>query len=326
MIDLAPLGTPTRPGQPASQGLFAVAGDIATSSAQNSTGATSMPPQPWSRSPAGNNDGRHAYLPHQSARMVNMAICVFCGSQATLTREHVLPQWVRSLPPGEGPFTIRRVAETGKAVEYRCRGVDIVTRVVCGDCNGGWMADLEATAMPLLSPMINGGQRSMTPDEQRLVSRWAVKTAIMFLYATQPRFGVSPQHRACLFEGKLPPNTGIWLARYRADPPAYNSWIRARVIEMRQPSQPEATHAGQSVTLTLGYYVQQVLLTPPQWFGQSFTFTTPTALERRVLPIPQEGVAQWPPAAAVGTDELERNADAFGGTGINTPVSESNSR
>jgi hypothetical protein len=45
--------------------------------------------------------------------------CVFCGGHATLTREHVLPQWVGSLSVGEGPFTIRRIAATGEALEYR---------------------------------------------------------------------------------------------------------------------------------------------------------------------------------------------------------------
>lgn len=252
-----------------------------------------------------------------------MTLCIFCANQATLTREHVLPQWLRSLPVGEGPFTIRRISETGQATDYKSRGVDIVARAVCGTCNGGWMSDLEVTAMPLLSPMITGGRRSMAPDEQDVVSRWAAKTAIMILYATQPPVGVSPLHRTYLCEGTLPPNTGIWLAKYRVDPPAYNSWIRTRVIEMRLPSQPEAIQTGQSVTLTLGYYVQQVLLTPPQWFGRSFKFTAPTALEPRLLRIPQEKVVQWPPSAVVSTEELERNADSFGATGINTPISES---
>lgn len=253
-----------------------------------------------------------------------MALCVFCANQATLTREHVLPQWLSSLPAGEGPFTIKRLNETGQAIEYQAKGVDIVARAVCGPCNSGWMANLETAASPLLSPMIEGEYMSMTPDEQDIVSRWAAKTAIMLLYATHPPIGASPQHRTYLFEGELPPNTGIWLAKYRADPPAYNSWIRTRVIEMRLAGQRDDILTGQSVTLTLGYYVQQVLLTPPRWFGRSFTFTAPAALEGRFLLIPQEKAVRWPTPYAVSTDELEHNADSFGATGIITPVSESN--
>jgi len=179
---------------------------------------------------------------------------------------------------------------------------------------------------PLLSPMINGLPQRMTPDEQRLISRWAVKTAIMLLYATQSPAGVSSQHRAYLAEGKLPPNTGIWLTRYRAEPPAYNSWIRTRAIEMRLPGQPDAIHAGQSVTLSLGYYVQQVVLIPLQWFGRTFAFTAPMPFEQQVLPVPQQQTVQWPPPAAVSTEDLERNADAFGAIGIETAAAQSRSQ
>jgi hypothetical protein len=257
---------------------------------------------------------------------MNMAMCIFCGEQGTLTREHVLPQWVRYLPPGEGPFTTRRVSATGDTVEYRSPGVDIVARAVCADCNGGWMAHLEATARPLLSPMINGLPQAMTPEEQHLISRWAVKTATMLLYATQPPTGVSSQHRSCLFEGKIPPNTGIWLAKYSAEPPAYNSWIRTREIEMRLQSLPDAIYAGQSVTLTLGFYVQHVLLTPPKWFERTFTFIAPAPLKQQVLPVPQHQTVQWPPLTAVGTEDLERNVDAFGAIGLETAASHPSSR
>lgn len=99
-----------------------------------------------------------------------MAVCILCNREATLTREHVLPQWVRYLPPGEGPFSTRRVSANGGAVEYTSTGIEIVARVVCGDCNGGWMAELEANVRPVLSPMINGRLQTMTPDQQLLIS------------------------------------------------------------------------------------------------------------------------------------------------------------
>lgn len=251
-------------------------------------------------------------------------ICVFCGHKATATREHVLPQWLGSLPPGEGPFVINRIDETGRTVQYRSSGVDIVARVVCGGCNHGWMADLEAAASPLLSPLINGESLAMPPDAQDLVSRWAVKTAIMFLYATQPPVGASSEHRASLFGGQIPANTGIWLGKHRLRRPAYNSWIRARQIEMRL-ARAEEIHVGLSVTLTVGYYVQQVLLTPYQWFGRSFHFRAPAALRRKFLLVPGDRTVRWPPYGSVSISELERHADAFGAEGINTPLSETDS-
>lgn len=112
--------------------------------------------------------------------------CIFCGSQAAVTREHVLPQWAGSLPPGEGPFIIKRISDAGEVIEHHAKGVDIVARVVCGPCNSGWMAELEAAAQPLLKPMINGEPRSLMPGEQHTVARRAVKIAFMFLYPTRP--------------------------------------------------------------------------------------------------------------------------------------------
>lgn len=256
-----------------------------------------------------------------ACRMDSLAICIFCGNSAKLTREHVLPQWFTSLPPGEGPFTIRRVAEAGDTVEYTAIGAEIVVRAVCGNCNNGWMAGLEATVKQLVSRMINGERQPLTPHDQTIISRWAVKTAVMFLYATKPPVGVSPAHRSHLHGGKVPPNTGVWLARYRAEPPAYNSWIRARQIEMRLRTQPQVTHLGQAVTLTLGYYVQHVLLTPAAWFTQDFRFNAPQELKRCVLQVPADRAAVWPPPYAVSTQELQQYVDLFGATGIDTPAS-----
>lgn len=148
----------------------------------------------------------------------------------------------------------------------------------------------------------------------------------MLLCATRPPTEVSSQHRKFLFEGNIPLNTGIWLAKYRAELPAYNSWIRTRAIEMCLPNMSDAIYTGQSVTLSLGYYIQHVLLTPPQWFGRAFTFTAPGPLEQQFVAVPQHRPVQWPPPAAVGIEQLERNADAFGAIGIESTASQRRSQ
>jgi hypothetical protein len=166
--------------------------------------------------------------------------------------------------------------------------------------------------------MINGASQHLTPAEQEVVSRWAAKTAVMFFYATSPPIGIDAPHRAELFQGRIPPNTGVWLACLHVNPPEYNSWNRAREIEMRRTSGP--IEKAQAMTLTLGYYVQQVLFTPANWFALPLVPAAPPVAVQFFTGIPQHTPISWPPAGGpVTISDLEKYADRFSATGVEVP-------
>ena len=251
-----------------------------------------------------------------------MGICLFCGCDRKMSKEHVLPQWINATPVGEGPVTIQRVAQTGESSAYTApRAAAITARAVCEQCNSGWMNQLEGAARPWLTPMMEGQQLQLLPDAHDVLARWAVKTAIMFLYSTSPPVGAEAPHRSELRDGRLPSGAGVWLAAYSADPPAYNSWIRAREIEMRADADPAEIRTASAVTLTLGCYAQHVLLMPAAWSGRALELLAPAPLRPRVTRIPSPAVVSWPPGSeGLSIAELERHADAFCAAGYSTPA------
>jgi hypothetical protein len=64
-------------------------------------------------------------------------------------------------------------------------------RVVCANCNSGWMSDLETRVSPLLVPDRLDG-RLLSHDEQELLATLAVKTALVLSAAETPDRRVIP--------------------------------------------------------------------------------------------------------------------------------------
>ncbi len=57
---------------------------------------------------------------------------------------------------------------------------------ICKKCNCGWMSELEGQTAPVLTPLISGKRSlfELSVDESLLISRWAVKTALVLSSVT----------------------------------------------------------------------------------------------------------------------------------------------
>jgi hypothetical protein len=111
--------------------------------------------------------------------------CLFCqrSGHAKITKEHVWPQWVAALMPGESktvPNTLRST-EVESVKNWKGGGYGLQVNDVCAHCNSGWMSDLENAIRPVLGPLIEGSTdaRPITLSDQALITRWALKLAIM---------------------------------------------------------------------------------------------------------------------------------------------------
>ncbi len=145
--------------------------------------------------------------------------CIFCCSDAKLTREHVFPQWLRALFPdlGEADYMRRLVTySTDHHHERPGRPFDVVVRDVCADCNNGWMARLEAEAQPILTPMLQDGARVLSVLEQHVVATWATKTMLTMQGANIGGERVVDLDRYRWFAEKQTPLSVsyIWRCRY----------------------------------------------------------------------------------------------------------------
>jgi hypothetical protein len=131
--------------------------------------------------------------------------CLFCTRQDSLTREHVMPQWIWREAHGEDPSgpTIADpgpskahesfvLTEAGlvRTVDPRSdqplmRATSLTVRSVCRPCNNGWMARLEDQVKPILIRMNRERSWRLSSGEVGVLRRWVLKTGLM-LEQTDP--------------------------------------------------------------------------------------------------------------------------------------------
>jgi hypothetical protein len=126
--------------------------------------------------------------------MSKKRICIFCGSDK-LTKEHVFPDWMSRLFPKA--TTATHTAENKGKVEksFQTRVFQHTAKIVCGNCNNGWMANLEASTKPILSKMLFdlNYTTTLTKKEQTTLAFWAQKTAMILNQSTGADFKIPAQ-------------------------------------------------------------------------------------------------------------------------------------
>ncbi|MGR6973203.1 hypothetical protein ACU639_27055 [Streptomyces cynarae] len=106
--------------------------------------------------------------------------CVFCGG-TPLTKEHVLPKWLKdAFEPSMLPRVQYVRATNATSRVYVAPLLNEQVKVVCASCNNGWMNDLEEGVRPFLPALIRGGLAVLDPDEQHALTAWSLKTMLMY--------------------------------------------------------------------------------------------------------------------------------------------------
>jgi hypothetical protein len=137
--------------------------------------------------------------------------CAFCGAKGEMTREHVLPQWLRRALDGHSSVTPAR----GRHLF----GGDLVIDDVCGPCNSGPLSRLDETAKQYWD-LEHDRSPSLAAAEANLMARWAAKVcfnaqrAVMALgtAGSEPRMPVSVRDWV-LRGGKCPDDLAVSTAR-----------------------------------------------------------------------------------------------------------------
>jgi hypothetical protein len=132
--------------------------------------------------------------------------CIFCGATEDLTKEHLWPDWLNKELPNIYTSTVtltRPDGETRSWAERETASQEIAT--VCGDCNHGWMNDLEKAARPILVPMLNGRRLPLDRPQQRTLAAWAFKRATVAEYLDPPNAVIPFEERSWLKGHEKPP-------------------------------------------------------------------------------------------------------------------------
>lgn len=87
-------------------------------------------------------------------------------------------------------------------------------RVVCRDCNHGWMNDLEQESRPLLGPLLLGEPVSLLPGGRELVAQWITMKLLVGEHA-QHDIAVASQadRNAFMRERRIPDSVKIWIGQ-----------------------------------------------------------------------------------------------------------------
>ena len=86
------------------------------------------------------------------------------------------------LKPSSQTLGLQRIGLVGDEdswVEQRRPAFSRRAKIVCAECNNGWMSRLEMAAAPLITPMLTGERRvTLNVDDHTTVALWVMKTAM----------------------------------------------------------------------------------------------------------------------------------------------------
>ena len=231
-------------------------------------------------------------------------LCVFCGSTG-LTREHVIPRWLSDVLPEQARFRGQDQATVLLQPERTIDGPhhremvetfnSAIAKVVCWQCNNGFMNDIEGKARPVLSAMIRG-RLSMSLDVEAVTSiaTWGVKTSLMVQLTGREPASLTPVYER-FFASQLPTRECIvWAAAIDNEDWALRSECRAMLyVEDGKTADPADPPNILSVTIGLGALLLHTIVDPI--LGPSI-WNLASVFAGAVVPLwPNPRPVTWPP-------------------------------
>ncbi|CAM4299790.1 hypothetical protein KIPE111705_46905 [Kibdelosporangium persicum] len=145
---------------------------------------------------------------------------MFCGAQGRLTDEHTFGDWLRKL--GYSGAGLREIGDP--PIVQNAGPFSHKLKIVCANCNNGWMSRLEQDAKPLLVHLFRAHGRliPIEEDAQITLARWAYKTAVVCAYSDKNQVDAFPEEHRREF--------------YETDQPPRQTWVRIGMMTV--PSDP----------------------------------------------------------------------------------------
>ena len=225
---------------------------------------------------------------------------MFCGN-GPVTREHVLPLWLRRAMNLRGTLTVWN----GTQAIRTSRTLNITVRAVCGPCNHGWLHDLETEFRDLMIPALHGLPVLLDRTGQNVVARWGIKTWLLLETAMSHQRGggiVSPDALAYIRTDEEPPwGYQVWLGQVDAQSRQV-MWLSTVPIFGRQGDE---IPIGVMAAFTLGnllFLIYAPVQEPPFGLGIPDNFGP---FLSQVWPV---AIAElrWPPPGMLRLSDLER--------------------
>lgn len=277
----------------------------------------------------------------RKSRRVNLkppGHCIFCGN-AGLSKEHVWSDWLKQIHPrGSQHFAehgggFEKVSDFSgpqrRPIIYKGKQGSLLgtkVRIVCENCNSGWMSEIVDKAKPPLIRIFRGEQVTLDGEDQKNIAGWIALTSITAQYISRDQKFVSIpawQRRFLLKNGYPPDEWSICLGQY-LNPRRYffrsHAW-RSTVNDLfgKVPVDPSMGDNCYLPTYTIGNLFVQALETElpiisvmyEKWVNSDILIRVwPRQRYGGFWPLPFKGT-KWPPPTPIEDSLIEPLSDAF---------------
>lgn len=117
--------------------------------------------------------------------------CLFCKEEKRLTAEHVFPDWMKEIVP-QYQYVMNQITGLNEK-KWTSKPFEHTAKVVCGDCNNGWMSKLEADAKPIIKDLLKLDKYHLDKKKQEILAFWVQKTTLIACYSIPDAIKVSPE-------------------------------------------------------------------------------------------------------------------------------------
>jgi hypothetical protein len=240
-----------------------------------------------------------AESPHREAGFVRT--CIFCDRPVGST-EYLWPEWLcRQLTDNPQFWRAQRqdVHADPPLIAQMRNEVDLTVNCLCEQCTHGWMQRLDDDVSGFFISMIEGNKTRLSPRQQRLLARWAAKTAVVTEYVYDDPVLTPRPVREHLRRVGVHPGTQVLVGRYDG---ADRLLAHERDL-FRRTIDDTVYHLSQS-TLVIGKVLLQVFADPwrqsaPQPAEDTSSLLVPLVPSRG-------GKVGWPPELAINEANYRR--------------------
>lgn len=138
-----------------------------------------------------------------------MGVCIFCGVEGPLSKEHVIPQWMHSLlPKYKQSYSrdVRAIAGSKGLQQVATKHVRIgrpITAsqppIACRTCSSGWMSGLQKGVQAPMKSMILGREVLPSEDFWHQLIAWRATTTMTGEYIDRRFITIPQKDRTALY-------------------------------------------------------------------------------------------------------------------------------
>jgi hypothetical protein len=188
--------------------------------------------------------------------MARQSQCMFCQEQAG-SREHLWAAWIHRRIRRRQPI---RIDFADRPIKMS-NDPEIKVKTVCGTCNNGWMSSLEQSCIPLIGSLMQDLAVPLDPVQQKLLSTWAVKTAIVLDSTNTRKRNLFYDRNDCenlRLSSTIPKRIGVWIGRSALD----GLHADATDVLIERPTGTKIA-IGNAATMIVGHLAVQVFAVRP---------------------------------------------------------------